>query len=183
MTSNDSKISLGCNKNVLLSTEDQVIRAVTLRALDCVQSNYSFASANNDNEKFKQMFPDSKIAQSYRQGEMKVKYVIQFGIAPFVKEQMIRDFKLQPFTFKFDETTADQVKKQYDGYVQFWSNEKKEIVNKFLYQYQMPNYCLIILVVVNNTISNYTKIKFRSFFLGYTPNGNCVITLLDKLTK
>ena len=141
MTSNDSKISLGCNKNILLSTEDQVIRAVTLRALDCVQSNYSFASANNDNEKFKQMFPNSKIAQSYRQGEMKVKYVIQFGIAPFVKEQMIRDFKLQPFTFKFDETTTDQGKKQYDGYVQFWSNEEKEIVNKFLYQYQIPNCC------------------------------------------
>ena len=36
-------------------------------------------------------------------------------------------------------------------------------------------------IVVNNTSSNYTKIKFRSFFLGYSPNGNCVITLLDKL--
>ena len=41
----------------LLSTEDQIICAVTLQALDRVQSNYSFASANNDNEKFKQMFP------------------------------------------------------------------------------------------------------------------------------
>ena len=35
-----------------------------------------------------------------KQGETKIKYVIQFGIAPFVKEQMIRDFKLQPFSFK-----------------------------------------------------------------------------------
>ena len=38
-------------------------------------------------------------------------------------------------------------------------------------------------IVVNNTSSIYTKIKFRSFFLGYSPNGNCVITLFDKLTK
>ena len=82
----------------LLSTEDQFIQAETLQALDCVQSNYSFSSANSDNEKFKQMFPDSKIAQSYRQGETKIKYVIQFGIALFVKEQMIRDFKLQPLS-------------------------------------------------------------------------------------
>ena len=64
------------------------------------------------------MFPDSKIGQSYRQSETKIKYVIQFGMVPFVKEQMIRDFKLQPFTFKFDETTTNQVKKQY-GYAQF----------------------------------------------------------------
>ena len=39
------------------------------------------------------------------------------------------------------------------------------------------------IVVVNNISSNYTKIKFRSFFLGHSPIGNCVITLLDKLTK
>ena len=86
-------------------------------------------------------FPDSKIARYYRQGETKIKCIIQFGIAPFVKEQMIRDFKFQSYTFKFDETTTNQVKKQYDGYVQFWSNEKKEIVSRLLYQYQMPNCC------------------------------------------
>ena len=39
-----------------------------LQALDCVQFNYSFAIAVN-NKKFKQMFPDSKIAQSYKQGD------------------------------------------------------------------------------------------------------------------
>ena len=141
MTSNDNKISLSRNKNILLSTEDQVIPAETLQALDCVQTNYSFAGANNDNEKFKQMLPDSKIAQSYRQGEAKIKYVIQYSIAPFVKEQMIRDLKLQPFIFKFDETTTNQVKKQYYGYFQFWCSEKKEIVSRLLYQYQIPNCC------------------------------------------
>ena len=41
----------------MLSAEDQVIRAETLQALDCVHSNHSFASANNDNEKFKKMSP------------------------------------------------------------------------------------------------------------------------------
>ena len=56
VTSDDNIISLGSNKNILLSTGDRVICAETLQALDCVQSNYSFANANNDNEKFKQMF-------------------------------------------------------------------------------------------------------------------------------
>lgn len=33
-------------------------------------------------------------------------------MAPFVKEQLIKDFKLQPFSIKFDEATTSQVKKK-----------------------------------------------------------------------
>ena len=88
-----------------------------IATLDCAQSNYSCASANNDNKKIKQMFSDSKIAQSYKTGRDQM-CVIQFRIVPFVKEQVIIDFKLQPFSFKFDKTTTSQVKKQ-NGYVQF----------------------------------------------------------------
>ena len=51
----------------------------TIQALDFIQSNYSFASAADDSEKFWIMFPDSEIAKSYNQGETKWKYVIQFG--------------------------------------------------------------------------------------------------------
>ena len=82
-------------------------------------------------EKFRRMFPDSKIAEAYQQGETKIKYVIQFGIAPYIKNELLNDFKNQPFTFKFDETTTSQVKKQYDGYVQFWSNTTNQIVNRY----------------------------------------------------
>ena len=87
------------------------------------------------------MFPDWKIAQSYRQGQTKMKYVLQYGIAPFVKEQMIRDFKLQLFSFKFDKTTTNQVKID-DCYVQFWSSGKRTV----------PNATLLTPVVVYNTI-------------------------------
>ena len=38
-------------------------------------------------------------------------------------------------------------------------------------------------IVVNNTSDNYTKMKFRSSFLGYSPNGICVITFLDKFIQ
>ena len=59
------------------------------------------------------MFPDSKIARKYKQSETKVKYSVRFGIAK-------QDFSKTPFTFKFDETTTSQIKKQYDGYIQYW---------------------------------------------------------------
>ena len=38
-------------------------------------------------------------------------------------------------------------------------------------------------IIVDNTSSNYTKTNFRSSFLGYSPNGNCVIALSGKLTE
>ena len=35
------------------------------------------------------------------------------------------DFLGRTFSFKFDETTIPQVKKQYDGFIQYWSNSMK----------------------------------------------------------
>lgn len=96
----------------MFSTEDQVIRGETLQVLDCVQCSYSFVSTNNDKKKNSNIFSDSKIAVSYKQGKTKIKCAIQFRMAPFVKEQLIKDFKLQPFSIKFDEATTSQVKKK-----------------------------------------------------------------------
>ena len=48
----------------------------------------------------------------YRQGKTNVRYNIQYGIALHVKQMLIY-VKNIPFTFKFDESTTSQVKKQY----------------------------------------------------------------------
>ena len=64
--------------SIVLSTEDQVIKAETIQALDYAGSGYSFASANNDNEKFRLMFPDSDIAKAYKQ---KQKLPMSFSMA------------------------------------------------------------------------------------------------------
>ena len=100
-------------------------------------------------------------------------------------------------------------KKQYDGYAQFWSNGKKGNCQQLIIS--IPNAKLVLIIpvvfntirllipivfnitdvvmiikyqiVVNNTSDNYTKMKFRSSFLGYSPNGICVITFLDKFIQ
>ena len=72
------------------------------------------------------MFPDSEIAKSYRQSSTKIAYVIQHGIAPYLFDSIIANIKDKPFSFMFDETTTSQVKKQFDGYVRFWSNNQVE---------------------------------------------------------
>ena len=50
--------------------DEQVIHAEIFQALKCVESNLSFASSNGDNQQFKLMFPDSKIARNYSQDEI-----------------------------------------------------------------------------------------------------------------
>lgn len=127
----NGKVSFQPKRAMALSPEDQVTKAEILQAMHFASSNYSFASASDDGERFQMMFPDSQIARTYRQSETKLKYNIQYGIAPFIRKQLIYDINKCPFTFKFDETTTSQVKKQYDGYLQYWSSRENSIVNAY----------------------------------------------------
>ena len=45
----------------------------------------------DDSERFKFAFADSQILKNYQQGAIKIKYDIQFGIAPYVKESLLND--------------------------------------------------------------------------------------------
>ena len=121
---NNSRITdVNNNNEITFSLEEEVERAEIIQALKVVESNYSYASVSDDAERFCLMFPDSKIAKRYKQSRTKVNYVIQYGIAPYIKDLYIKDFSGLPFVFKFDETATAQVKKQYDAYIQYWSRE------------------------------------------------------------
>ena len=120
------------NNNVdKLAPQEEVLKAETLQALKVVRSNYSFASTVDDGDHFTLMFPDSEIAKKYSMSKTKVNYVIKYGLSPHVKELYINDFEGTPFVFKFDETTTIQTKKQYDGYVQYWSTEQNLITTVY----------------------------------------------------
>ena len=118
------------NNDVKLSLEE-VMKAEILQALKVVNSNYSFNSTCDDGERFRLMFPNDPVAQKYHQSTTKVNYTIKHGISPYIKEMNIYDLKGSPFCFKFDETTTLQVKKQYDGYVQYWSKEQNLVVSMY----------------------------------------------------
>ena len=66
------KSQLSIPTKIMFNSKEQVIREEVLEALQVFNSNYSFASSGNDNERF--MFPEYKYAQSYCQGKTKVKY-------------------------------------------------------------------------------------------------------------
>ena len=93
-----------------------------------VDGNFSFASANGDGDMFRTTFPGSAIAKSYKQGEAKVKYCLQYGIVPHLKDLIVKDLANSPFTFKFDETTTSQVKKPYVAHVHSWSEKENPVI-------------------------------------------------------
>lgn len=114
-----------------MSHDETVLRAEILWALKCVKANFSFKSNNENNELFMTMFPDSVIAQSYKMSETKCKYLIQFGIYPYILEEFKEDIKKSPFSFLFDETTTVQVKKQLDGYIRYESKQHSQILTRY----------------------------------------------------
>ena len=77
------------------------------------------------------MFPDSSIVKNYCQGCGKVKYVIQFGISPYIKKLVKRELQGQPFACHFDEATNSQVKTQYDGYATYLIPKYSEISSAY----------------------------------------------------
>ena len=47
--------------------------------------------------------------------------MIQDGIAPYLQKIILNELKELPFSFRFDETTTSQVKKQYGVYATYHS--------------------------------------------------------------
>lgn len=127
----DGSLKLTSKGHIAFSEEEKVKNAEILQVLNIVQTNGSFRSANGDNKRFQRMFPDSKIAKSYEQQESKVKYVLQYGIVPYIKKVLFEEVNHQTFCFKFDESTTSQVKKQYDAYLTYYSSSQKEIVTSY----------------------------------------------------
>lgn len=68
------------------------------------------------------MFPDSNIAKTFTCGPKKIAYIARFGIADFIKRDLINNIS-GPYVLMFDESFNSSTKsKQLDLHVRFWSN-------------------------------------------------------------
>ena len=129
------------------------------------------------------MFPDGTIAKGYQQSDSKVQYVIKYGIADHLKKQLIYDVKNTPYSFLFDETTNSQVKKQYDGYVIYWSKRSDSIVHSYCGSLFVGHCTTVDLVEHYEKFVKQLDIdsKFLLNFGMYGPNVN--LSFEDKLTQ
>ena len=71
------------------------------------------------------MFPDSGLVQSFTCGKDKTRYVAKFGLAPYIKKELISEVqKCGAIVIMFDETLNQTTKtKQLDLHVRCWLND------------------------------------------------------------
>ena len=65
------------------------------------------------------------MVHGYAQEDAKIKYNLQFGIAPSCKEQLIDDVKRMPFYLQV------RWEHQYDGYVWYWLESGHKVLNRY----------------------------------------------------
>ena len=105
-----------------------MINADTIICLDVIHSHSSFIATNGNNEKYNWIFHDS----SYCWRMLAIIYMVQFGIASYIKRIIYSEVKEMPFTFYFDEITTSQLKKQYNAYATYYSNFFQQIITEYL---------------------------------------------------
>ena len=94
------------DKVIFLTSEEQKWNAEILRALTVADKNYEMSAT-------------------------KVMYIIRHGIAMYVRNDLKKEIDDCPFTIHFDESTTEQVKKQYDGYAIFFSTSQQLVTTAY----------------------------------------------------
>lgn len=107
-----------------------VTKAEVLWALHNVNNNNSLRSNTHIDKLFQAMFPDSKIAQQFACGRDKMEYIVNFGIAPFLRDRLETEIKqASHYVLLFDESFNKHLKMiQMDVHIRFWSNNGVESV-------------------------------------------------------
>ena len=74
-------------------------------AMKLVTSHFSLRSCLDIKDLFSSMFPHSQIASQFSMSETKCGYLINYGLAPYYKEKLLKEIKKSPFfTVLFEES-------------------------------------------------------------------------------
>ena len=101
--------------------------------LKVAESDYSLTSCDNIGKISMQMFPEN-ISSQLQLGRSKASYIISDRRRPCILDETVKDIKNcgTGYTAMFDKTTTNQKRKQLHILIRYWSNERKQIVSKYL---------------------------------------------------
>ena len=126
--------------------DDSIINAEILWTLECVMGHFSFHSCAQINSHFSAMFKDSQIAAKMKFGKIKCSYFINYGLAPYIKEQLEKYISSSPlYIVSFDESMNSVLEnEQMDVAIRFLHNSKKQaktryLISKFLHRPNAEN--------------------------------------------
>ena len=101
--------------------------------LKVAESDYSLTSCDNIGKISMQMFPEN-ISSQLQLGRSKASYIISDRRRPCILDETVKDIKNcgTGYTAMFDKATTNQKRKQLHILIRYWSNERKQIVSKYL---------------------------------------------------
>ena len=93
----------------------------------------SFRSCLGLNELFACMFSDSQVAASFQMSKTKVRYLLCYGIAPYFKENLLRDIQRSAmYSVSFDESHNEVLQKQQmDIVIRYWNYATNTAISRY----------------------------------------------------
>ena len=116
-------------------SKEDVLSAEVLWAIKTLMAHYSSNSSAGTDKLFAKMFPDSQIAKQFQCGKTKCSYLINFGLAPYFKEKLMKKLQVPgtKYVISFDESLNKVLQKeQMDLIVRFWDKEKNKVSSRYL---------------------------------------------------
>ena len=117
----------------MVASQASVTAAECRMILRLVKHHDSFRSCLDLGADLKSMFPDSAIAAGFTLSKTKCAYVIKYGIAPWLKENLQNLINEAPFySVSYDESLNRQLQEQQmDLQVRFWCNKTSQAVTRY----------------------------------------------------
>ncbi|KAL6459284.1 hypothetical protein MHYP_G00327560 [Metynnis hypsauchen] len=101
------------------------LKAEVLWVLHTISRHHSYTSNDDIHTVFRGMFPDSELAKTFTCGRDKTAYLVRFGLAPYIKKQLISRVNEDSFVIMFDESLNRTTKnKQLDLHVRYWTTDE-----------------------------------------------------------
>lgn len=101
------------------------LKAEILWVFQTVSRHHSYTSNEDIHLVFQAMFPDSACASTFTCGRDKTAYLARFGVAPYLKKELISRANKDAFVIMFDESMNTTTKtKQLDLHVRHWSTDE-----------------------------------------------------------
>lgn len=97
------------------------LKAEVLWTLNTIAKHQSYNGNEGIGELFRSMFPDSDIANAFTCGADKTANIAKFGLAIYIKDELVSKVNKSLFVLMFDESLNENTKtKQLDVHVRFW---------------------------------------------------------------
>ena len=136
-TSNDSIVletssSVNSSFNDHQSLDEQTRVSEAMWGALSADHNVSFNTSDHASKMFSKMFPDSRIAASFKCSRTKINYTIVDGIAVDVQEKLLESVKDVPFSILIDESNKQYGKKFLVILIKFYDQRYEDVTTRFL---------------------------------------------------